>query len=394
MKKIIIVGAGASGVFLALNLKNKDNEIILLEKNDTPLKKLSMTGNGRCNYYNDDQNIKHYHSESLNELNYLLKEKDIKRCLELFNELGIYPRIINGYYYPYSNNAKTIRNTLIEELNKKKIKLKLNYEVNNIKKKGNKFIINNDLTSDYLVISTGSKCMVNDYIMYDILKEMKIDIIKPLPGLTKLVVDNKYLNKLNGIRTLCKASIIVNDEVIKEEEGELQLTNYGLSGIVIFNLSRYASINLEKNNNVKVKINFLHTIQNIEEIFVKNNNIKSALNRILDEKLVNVLLKDLKNLNYNELTKEEKNELFKILTEYEFIVTGIKDFNNCQVSVGGVSLNEVDLKSLESLKISNLYFTGEILDVDGDCGGYNLTFAWLSALIVSRSIRRKNDKSK
>jgi predicted Rossmann fold flavoprotein len=230
--------------------------------------------------------------------------------------------------------------------------------------------------------------------MYDILKEMKIDIIKPLPGLTKLVVDNKYLNKLNGIRTLCKASIIVNDEVIKEEEGELQLTNYGLSGIVIFNLSRYASINLEKNNNVKVKINFLHTIQNIEEIFVKNNNIKSALNRILDEKLVNVLLKDLKNLNYNELTKEEKNELFKILTEYEFIVTGIKDFNNCQVSVGGVSLNEVDLKSLESLKISNLYFTGEILDVDGDCGGYNLTFAWLSALIVSRSIRRKNDKSK
>ena len=99
MKKIIIVGAGASGVFLALNLKNKDNEIILLEKNDSPLKKLSMTGNGRCNYYNEDQNIKHYHSESLDDLNYLLKEKDIKRCLELFNELGIYPRIINGYYY-------------------------------------------------------------------------------------------------------------------------------------------------------------------------------------------------------------------------------------------------------------------------------------------------------
>ena len=152
MKKIVIVGAGASGVFLSLILKDKNNEVIVLEKNEEPLKKILVTGNGRCNYFNMDQDLKHYHSTSLNNINYLLKENDINRSIELFNDLGIYPRIINGYYYPFSNNAKTIRNTFIEEMNNKNIKLITNYEVKKIRKIDDKFIINNDIKYDYLII--------------------------------------------------------------------------------------------------------------------------------------------------------------------------------------------------------------------------------------------------
>ena len=391
MKKIVIVGAGASGVFLSLILKDKNNEVIVLEKNEEPLKKILVTGSGRCNYFNMDQDLKHYHSTSLNNINYLLKENDINRSIELFNDLGIYPRIINGYYYPFSNNAKTIRNTFIEEMNNKNIKLITNYEVKKIRKIDDKFIINDDIKCDYLIISTGSKSGINEeYNMYNLLEKMNIKIMKPLPSLTKLVVDNKFLKKLNGIRTLSNCKILVNNKLIKEEYGELQLTDYGLSGIVIFNLSRYASISLDKKQTVNVKVNFLPTFENIDEIFEKNKNIRSALKRILNDKLVDVILSECGvNDNFDKLNDIEKNKLKKYLTEYEFKVKDVKTFISSQVSIGGVSLEEINLNTLESLKIPNLYFTGEVLDVDGDCGGYNLTFSWTSALIVSRSIRGK-----
>lgn len=391
MKKIVIVGAGASGVFLSLNLKDKNNEVIVLEKNEEPLKKILVTGNGRCNYFNMDQDLKHYHSTSLNNINYLLKENDINRSIEIFNDLGIYPRIINGYYYPFSNNAKTIRNTFIEEMNNKNIKLITNYEVKKIRKIDDKFIINDDIKCDYLIISTGSKSGINEeYNMYNLLEKMNIKIIKPLPSLTKLVVDNKYLKKLNGIRTLANCKILVNNKLLKEEYGELQLTDYGLSGIVIFNLSRYASISLDKKQTVSVKVNFLPTFENIDEIFERNKNIRSALKRILNDKLVDVILSECGvNDNFDKLNDIEKNKLKKYLTEYEFKVKDVKPFISSQVSIGGVSLEEINLNTLESLKIPNLFFTGEVLDVDGDCGGYNLTFSWTSALIVSRSIRGK-----
>ena len=391
MKKIVIIGAGASGVFLSLNLKDKNNEVIVLEKKEEPLKKLLVTGNGRCNYFNMDQDLKHYHSTSLNNISYLLKENYINRSIEIFNDLGIYPRIINGYYYPFSNNSKTIRNTFIEEMNNKNIKLITNYEVKKIRKIDDKFIINDDIKCDYLIISTGSKSGINEeYNMYNLLEKMNIKIMKPLPSLTKLVVDNKYLKKLNGIRTLANCKILVNNKLIKEEYGELQLTDYGLSGIVIFNLSRYAAISLDKMETVSVKVNFLPTFKNIDEIFEKNKNIKSALKRILNDKLVDVILGECSvNDNFDKLNDIEKNKLKKYLTEYEFKVKDVKPFISSQVSIGGVSLEEVNLNTLESLKIPNLYFTGEVLDVDGDCGGYNLTFSWTSALIVSRSIRGK-----
>lgn len=391
MKKIVIVGAGASGVFLSLILKDKNNEVIVLEKNEEPLKKILVTGSGRCNYFNMDQDLKHYHSTSLNNINYLLKENDINRSIEIFNDLGIYPRIINGYYYPFSNNAKTIRNTFIEEMNNKNIKLITNYEVKKIRKIDDKFIINDDIKCDYLIISTGSKSGINEeYNMYNLLEKMNIKIMKPLPSLTKLVVDNKFLKKLNGIRTLSNCKILVNNKLIKEEYGELQLTDYGLSGIVIFNLSRYASISLDKKQTVSVKVNFLPTFENIDEIFEKNKNIRSALKRILNDKLVDVILSECGvNDNFDKLNDIEKNKLKKYLTEYEFKVKDVKPFISSQVSIGGVSLEEINLNTLESLKIPNLYFTGEVLDVDGDCGGYNLTFSWTSALIVSRSIRGK-----
>ena len=391
MSKVIIVGAGASGMMCAINSKTNNNEVIVLEKNSSPGKKILMTGNGRCNFYNDDQGINKYHSDS-NIINNIFS--DTSRVLEFFNNIGIKHSIKNGYYYPYSNKSETINNTLINECYKKGIEIRCNYEVTNIKKEDNKFIINNDLTCDILVLSMGSTSGINvdKFYGYDILNDLGLNIVRPLPSLTKLVCEGSFFNKWNGIRTKAIVSSFNNDTLLKEESGEILLTDYGVSGICIFNISRDIVKLLDDGKNASVKINFMEDFS-IEELFNSDLTIKEILDRVLDEKLVDIILNKyhvLGNKKYEDLNNEEKNNLRHGLYAFELNVIDYKDFKSSQVTQGGLSLDDVN-ENFEVNNIPNLYVIGELLDIDGDCGGYNLTSAFLTALKASDSIRTKND---
>lgn len=399
MSKVIIIGGGASGLIAAIFAKNANNEVIILEKNSVCGKKLLITGNGRCNYFNSDQELKHYHTNSNIDLKTVINAENLETIEDFFSSIGIIPKIKNGYYYPLSNQATSIANALVLQAKLLGIEIKNNITVTDIIATDNKFLIKTDYEDyecDKLIIAAGSKAAPktgSDGFGYKLLEKMGHKIIKPLPALVQLKSNDKITSLWDGVRSDVTASLYINDKKTKEETGEVMLTDYGVSGICIFNLSGKAARALEENKNVSIKINFLPNI-NVDINWLENYNAKVAdrtiselLDCLLNYKLVNALLKKLKIDNdskLDDLTKSKKEELVKALTDFEIKIIGTNSFDKAQVCSGGVSLEEINLTTMESNIIPKLYLSGELLDVDGDCGGYNLTWAWISGMLAGK----------
>ena len=400
MKKIIVIGGGAAGLTAAINAKNDNNEVIILEKNNDCAKKILVTGNGRCNYFNSDQNIKHYNSENKNKLSNYINENNLNNVLNFFESIGILPDIKEGYYYPKSNQAVSVKNALLTEAINKGIKILTGINVTNISKNDDIFFIETDddnYTADVVVLATGSKASPktgSDGSGYKLTKNFDINIVKPLPGLVQLE-SNDNLKEASGVRTKSKLSLYENNELIKEEIGELQLTDYGISGICAMQLSSHISRGLDEQNIEEIQIDFLPWLDKDISSFIcernkllKNRTISELLDGLLNYKLVNAILKK-SNIKQDELwdnlTEIKKEDLCDNLVNYKMFIDSTKGFDNAQICIGGVSLNEIN-DNFESNKIKNLYIIGELLDVNGDCGGYNLTFAWISGIVSGKNI--------
>ena len=401
--KVIIIGAGPSGLLSALSMKNDNNEVIILEKNNVAGKKLLLTGNSKCNYFNENFNINFYNSNNKEFLKKIITDTNKNKIINYLETIGIVPTINDGYYYPYSKTSSSFQNSLLLECNQKNIKIIYNENITKIEKINNKFIINDKYNSDVVVISTGSKAYPktgSDGYFYNYLQNKGIDIIKPMPALVPLITDNKITKAWKGIRINASLSLYENDKFIKKETGELQLTEYGISGIVTMQLSSYIIRNL-KNNKEEISINFLPNITNIEKYLIERNNKLPGrtnielLEGLINYKLLYILLKNSKieNKKYNELTTKEKEILINLITNYKIQITDYKDFNFSQVCSGGVNLNELT-ENFELKKIKKMYTIGEITDVDGMCGGYNLAYAFISGYIAGKHIGGSNDKSK
>lgn len=403
MCDIVIIGGGVSGIVSAIKSFNGRNRITILERNNKCLKKLLLTGNGRCNYFNDDTSISNYHSMREDLLDKVINSDNMSRILDFYNELGIIPKIKNGYYYPFSNQASTVRDALLFEVMKLGISIKYNYLVEKIECSNNKFIINDSIVCDKVIIATGS-CSYpktgSDGMGYDFLRKFGHNIIKPLPALVQLNSDFKYCRELSGIRSDVILSLYEDDEFISSSVGEVQLTDYGISGICTFNLSHFVTRGLDVGKKEVIKVNFLPFIKdNYMEWFNtysnKHNdkNIYMLLCNILNYKLVKVILKVCSIDNetyYNELDYNSRSLLIDNLTNFKFNIVSTKDFNFSQVCNGGVSLDEVNLSTFESLIVDGLYITGEVLDINGNCGGYNLICAVISGILVGDDLSDKS----
>lgn len=403
MCDIVIIGGGVSGIVSAIKSFNGRNRITILERNDKCLKKLLLTGNGRCNYFNDDTSISNYHSMREDLLDKVINSDNMSRVIDFYNELGIIPKIKNGYYYPFSNQASTVRDALMFEVMKLGISIKYNYLVEKIERSNNKFIINDSIVCDKVIIATGS-CSYpktgSDGMGYDFLRKFGHNIIKPLPALVQLNSDFKYCRELSGIRSDVILSLYEDDEFISSSVGEVQLTDYGISGICTFNLSHFVTRGLDVGKKEVIKVNFLPFIKdNYMEWFNtysnKHNdkNIYMLLCNILNYKLVKVILKVCSIDNetyYNELDYNSRSLLIDNLTNFKFNIVSTKDFNFSQVCNGGVSLDEVNLSTFESLIVDGLYITGEVLDINGNCGGYNLICAVISGILVGDDLSDKS----
>ena len=413
MEKIIVVGGGASGIVASIFAKRGDNEVIVLERNSKPLKKLLLTGNGKCNYFNDDFTLSHFCSASIDDLSDVINNHNKNDFIISFLlKIGVVPRVKNGYYYPNSKQAYSVYNSLLKEASIRGVDIVCDTQVLDIVKRSDKFVVstnNGEFICDKVVISTGSKAYPktgSDGAGYDFACSFGHKIVDVYPGLVQLVSDFKFLKDLSGVRSDVCVSLLSDGEVVKSEVGEIQFTDYGLSGICIFNLSNYVGELISSCKSVCVRVNFFHDFDifdvssMIDFIDSRDNNlidrsVTELLEGYLNYKIVNVILKLCgisSDACWDNLSLKDKEKIASSLVSFSVDIVGTKGFDNSQVCVGGVSLSDVDVNTFESKIVSGLYFTGEVLDVTGECGGFNLGFAFISGMLVGNAIGGINDK--
>lgn len=383
--KIIIIGSGASGLAAGISLLRCGYDVTILERNNISGKKLLLTGAGRCNFFNSDQNIVHYHSNDKAILAKIITSNNIYLVEDFITSLGIIPKVKDGYYYPFANQAYNMKELLERTYLDLGGKIKYNYLVEKIEKKNSLFLINDTISCDKLILATGSKAYKmtgSDGIGYQLAKKFNHHIVKVLPSLTSLITREK--TNLKGVRVDAKVTLYEDRVKVREELGQVQFTDYGLSGICIFNLSYYAVKGLNKNKKEVITIDLMPFM---DKVSFKNKKVYDLLLGFLPNKMIDYILKILdisKDVYYEDLSNDKKQELTKILKEMEFNITSYKEFDFSQVCSGGVSLREINPLTMESIFVKNLYIIGELLDVNGDCGGYNLTFAFLTGILTSR----------
>ena len=384
--KIVIVGAGVSGMLAASILRHK-HEVILIEKNNECGKKILATGNGKCNFWHTNLGINYYETDNKEKLDSILMHQE--EVLNYLFKLGIYPTIRDGYYYPNSKEASSIRDVLVNNL--KGVNILLDETVNNVNKNDNGFMVKTnkkEIYCDKVIISSGSSASVKECNTYDLLKSLKHTVNPVLPALVKLKCNTP---NWDGVRCDAILTLVAVDRKLKTTIGEIQLTKDGISGICVFDLSGEANKALREKKRVEVVIDFFPR-RNFKEFMEERDldePLSDSLKTVFNKKLINVFLKETKidgNKKYSELNNNEKMKLCETVTSYKVTITGNNGFTNAQVCTGGVPLSEINEKTMESLKTKGLYITGEAIDVDGVCGGYNMSFAFITGYLSALSI--------
>ena len=331
----------------------------------------------------------------------VIRKVNVNETLEFFMELGIVPKDRNGYIYPNSDQAASVLDVLREEIERLKIRILLSCHIEKIEKKNGGFFIHTDqgtVETDALILAAGSKAAPStgsDGSGYEYARQLGHSIIKPLPALVQLRCQGNMYKQMAGIRTEAEVSLQADGITLAKDKGELQITDYGLSGIPVFQVSRYAARALDEKKKVRVYVDFMPGWNNSESFrLLKKRALLLAykptaelFTGMLNRKLAQVLLKLAGidgNISCGSLTGKQLEKICKELKEYEAVVMSVNPFANAQVCCGGVDTNEIDETTMESRLCPGLYKAGEILDVDGICGGYNLQFAWSSGLIAGR----------
>lgn len=395
---IIIIGAGASGIVTAINAKNKNNRVRLLEKNDRIGKKLLATGNGRCNYTNMNLSEKNYSSPDF--VKRTLEDFSNEDLINYFKILGLESTLDGNRVYPISLKANSVLNILIYWLDKKGIEVKTKSQVKEIKKtkKGYEVITNEEtLRADVVVAAFGGKAMPasgSDGVSFEILKKMGIRVTDLKPALTQLKLDSKYLKHLSGTKVIGRARLLRDEKVIDEREGEILFTNYGISGPPILDMS----VNTKEGDVIEVPLINNLKKDSIDMVYNRyymfpDFSLEEFLMGLVDKKFIHYIVDSLdmdKNTAMNMISMGDFEKIIGLLLKSRFKVTGNTGFKNAQVTRGGVSLDEVSPENYEAKKYKDLYIIGEALDIDGDCGGYNLHFAFGCGYRLGKILREKN----
>ena len=370
--KVIVIGAGASGVTAAINYKrhHKSDDVLIIEHLDKPLKKILATGNGKCNLGNSNIDFSRYNDPLFAKE--VITGYDYK---EFFDSISIQTKLIDNLAYPVSESAVSVRDALLHECDKLGIKINveesfLDYEItSNIKVLTSK----NTYTCDKLILSGGlcsSPKLGSDGSVISVLKKHGYKIVDYKPGLSPLHTVEKT-KAIDGIRCKANVKLYANNKLIHEELGEVLFKDHGLSGIVIFNVMSV----IARNHDLKHRI-VLDLLPDFDVSYLENYRSSHSFNEFMQAFInpkISAYLKD----RFNT-----ENAIFNALKAIEFTFDKSYGFDFSQVSVGGVENSEITTHMM-SKREKNVYIIGELLNIDGPCGGYNLTWAFASALKVN-----------
>lgn len=403
-QNVIIVGGGASGMMAAVVAARNGADVTILERNSRIGKKILVTGNGRCNYTNTLTDVLDYNNPEFVE--YALKYFSPYKVLDFFKELGIEPKIEDeGKTYPLSEQASSIIDVFLYELQRLEVDIVSDAYVINVIKRKEEFTISlqdgRQFHGDSVIIATGGRAMSStgsDGSGYELAQQMGHTITEVFPSLVKLKLDSPYLNHLQGIKMPSIVQLIHNENVLQTEEGDILFGNYGISGPTILQLSRKAVELYNHGEDVYIKIVLVNSMTKAEllERFERSGNkpVDFSLVGLINKRYVSAILKEAgipkQNMLVDELTKQQLNDLVNLLLDWRFPVRGSKSFADAQATAGGVSTEEINPKTMESTLVKGLYFTGEVMDVDGRCGGYNLQWAWTSGYIAGWNSTRSS----
>ena len=408
MTKIAVIGGGASGLACAIEImrtvKNKDDvKVTILERLPRVGKKILVTGNGRCNLTNVNASVKNYRGDA-DFTEYALNQYPPQSNIAFFNSLGLYTRTEDeGRVYPLSNQASSVLDALRFECARLGVETVCDYRAVHLKTVytgvTTKIIVNNRDRFDYVVVACGGmacKAHGTDGDAYDLLKMFGHKIISPAPALVSLNCDD-FTKALKGVRSICKMNLIIDGEKALENYGEVQFTDYGLSGIPIMQLSRFVSVSPSNNIYIELDTTPDFTAEEIREYLYSRRNIdkglcENMLSGIMNKQLCIVLMKECDiqvNGRINELTDSEIEKLADIIKCWKIKIKNSRSFDYAQVTAGGADCSQFNAETMESSLVPNVFCCGEALNIDGDCGGYNLQWAWSSGRLAGNTIAER-----
>lgn len=408
-KQGIIIGGGAAGLMAAITAAENGADVTILEHMPRVGKKILATGNGKCNMTNLHMTADCYRCGEPEVPMQVIGTFPVSDTIQFFRRLGILTTDRNGYVYPASGQAQTVLDALREKTDSLGIRTVCESKVYAIEKdKKGSFVVKSETGSysgNFVILAAGSmaaKTTGSDGSGYELAKSLGHKVKKPLPALVQLKCNGDFFKGIAGVRTDVRVSLYTvgrNGELealLAADSGELQLTDYGISGIPVFQVSRYAAEALDRRKRVMAVVDFMpdYTEEEVFRILEEQRNYLydrkagDFLNGLFNKKLAALYMKAARikpELDVAVVSNKKLGELVEVIKEMTFEVTGTNSYDKAQICMGGVPLSEVDAATMESRLVPGLYFAGEILDVDGICGGYNLQWAWSSGHLAGVS---------
>ena len=406
-KHVIVVGGGAAGMVAAISVRRVISDVTLIERNPRVGKKILATGNGRCNYTNTNSECAYYYGGNPGFVQDALSFFSAQDTIRFFERLGIEPKEEElGKVFPMSEQASSILDVLLYELNRLGVNIICDTFVNNIKKEKGIFVVEAEgggvISGDRVIIATGGKAMPSsgsDGNGYELAVKTGHRVTDVFPALVQIMLEGNFFKRIEGVKVVGTAEIIHGKKTIEKDSGDILFANYGVSGPPILQISRRAGELLNEGKEAYLKI-ILMDKQEDDVLKLIEKRIKSNINKPIDfsfvglinKRLIPVILSeaginDIKR-PVNELSNSEQKRIAHILTDWRFKIRGTKSWPSAQVTAGGVNTEDIDPITMESKLVKGLYFAGEIMDVDGCCGGFNLQWAWSSGFVAGKNAAR------
>ena len=405
---VIIIGGGAAGLCAAVALKkrNRNLSVRLLETMPRVGKKLAATGNGRCNITNRNIDISRYHGKHPDFAEYALTRFNRTVCEEFFGEIGVDFVFEGDKAYPASLQAASVVDCLRFAAEESGVTVCTETAVTNIQVQGGLYKViagNMSFLAKSIIIAAGLLSGGEKYgctgSVLQIMKKAGFDTVETLPAIVQLKTPTDIVKQLKGIKIDADVSLLKGGKVLRKEYGEVLFCDYGLSGPPILQLSGTA----ERNGGCEISLDIMSAIDfsaleeelNIRAERLKARRLDEFFTGMLNKRLGQIIIKNadlgLSN-SVNTLTRQDIKRITALLKDLRFRITGTTGFANSQVTAGGLDTAQFNCKTMESRDNKGLYAIGEILDIDGDCGGFNLQWAWSSALCAAENIAGANNK--